>query len=302
MWPGEGLGASRDNLSTNLARLKNLRVRFTRVHVERDSVLAEIQESGKGMLAEIQESGEGGVEPDDIALGEAPSYPLDQGPSWTHGIDLHWLAEEEREWLRNEHHTTLEMMFIYLVGVLDAFFGQWGVERKLWPDGTWPAATPENFREKAGLTIRRAAAEQLVEYRARRNVLVHRAGIADSGYCRRVNDNTNPRPAPPRRRVLPRQGGRLRRPPSRRGGCREIRRTASPRATRLVVPHRAGLREGGVALACREGERAPGALGMAALGADSRPPDGERRKGASRLSDWGASGAMNAETMDDRLV
>ncbi len=163
MFLGERLGAARDNFSTNLARLKNLRQRLADVHRARDAVLRQ-------------------------AIETSPE------PKWMQGIDLHWLAQEQREWLLNEHNTTLEMMFIYLVSMLDVFFGQWGMEHQLWREDTWPVATPENF-QKAGLTMRPAAERQLIEYRARRNVLVHRGGIADTEYCecvQEVQDKTRP--------------------------------------------------------------------------------------------------------------
>ena len=80
MFTGEGVGASHDNFSTNLARLKNLRQRFGKVHSERDAVLTQITQSDQ----------------------------QGTGPESTHAVDLHWLAKDQREWLRNEHHTTLE--------------------------------------------------------------------------------------------------------------------------------------------------------------------------------------------------
>jgi hypothetical protein len=163
MFTAEGLGASRDNFSTNLARLKNLRQRIGEVHREREAVLAQASQSAE---CEVGTS-----------------------PEWVCGIDLHWLAQDQREWFRNEHHTTLEMMFIYLLSILDAFFGQWCAEHQLSSQGKWPAATPDRFR-KVGLVLHPAAERQLVEYRARRNVLVHRGGIADAEYCKLVHDRT----------------------------------------------------------------------------------------------------------------
>ncbi len=162
MFTGEGLGESRDNFSINLARLKNLRQRFGRVHRERDAVLARVQASA--------------------------DEPVDE-PAWTRGIDLHWLARDEREWLLNEHNTTLEMMFIYLVSMLDVFFSQFGQEHHLFGEGEWPSATAKAFRN-IGLQIQPAAESQLDEYRARRNALVHRGGIANTEYCTIVRDRS----------------------------------------------------------------------------------------------------------------
>src|SRR3989442_526266 len=161
MFTGERLGESRDNFSTNLARLKNLRQRFGQVHRERDALLAQMQASADNLVEE---------------------------PAWTRDIDLHWLARDEREWLLSEHNTTLEMMFIYLVSMLDVFFGQLCTEHHLL-EKEWPTATVENFR-KVGLQIRPAAERQLIEYRARRNTLVHRGGIANAEYCKMVRDQS----------------------------------------------------------------------------------------------------------------
>ncbi len=158
MFHGERLGAARDNFSTNLARLKNLRKRFVDVHLARDAVLRQ-------------------------AIETSPE------PRWMESVDLRWMAQEQREWLLNEHNTTLEMMFIYLVSMFDVFFGQWGAERNYWK-GKWPAATPEKFRE-IGLPILPAVESQLMEYRARRDVLVHRGGIADARYCTQTGDQSS---------------------------------------------------------------------------------------------------------------
>jgi len=156
MFTGEHLGASRDNFSTNLARVMNITQRLRREHKTRDEALEQVARQAETPGAER--------------------------------INVVWWAREEREWSQNEHNTTLEMTFIYLVGMLDTFLGQWGQEHNLWEEGHWPPAVPEKFAE-VGLMLRPDAERHLVEYRARRNVLAHRGGIADEKYCKAVGDS-----------------------------------------------------------------------------------------------------------------
>jgi len=161
MFTGEGLGASRDNFSTNLARLKNLRQRFVQQRRAADD-----------MESWLEQETRTGV------------------PDWMHGIDLHWLVRKDRDWLASEHNTTLEMMFIYLVSMLDVFFGQWGVEHEVFDDDErWPPAIPEEIR-KAVCPLLPAVERQLIEYRARRDALVHKGGVADTRYCTKVGDTS----------------------------------------------------------------------------------------------------------------
>jgi len=155
MFTGEGLGASRDNFSTNLARVKNIQQRLRRDHAARDEFLEQV-------MAREEE--------------QADCF----GP-------VLWLARDEREWRQSEHNTTLEMTFIYLVGMLDTFFGQWGQEHNLWGEDKWPTALPERFAE-VGLPLRSDVQPLLVEYRARRDVLIHRGGIANEKYCKAIGD------------------------------------------------------------------------------------------------------------------
>jgi len=164
MFTGEHLGASRDNFSTNLARVKNIRQRFTRGHRAQDEVLEQVVREEEALRTER--------------------------------IDLGWLAQDQREWLQNEHNTTLEMTFIYLIAMLDTFFGQWRQEHKLRQneqederEDQWPPALPERFAE-IGLPLRPDAKRRLVEYRARRAVLAHRGGIVDEKYCNAIGDSS----------------------------------------------------------------------------------------------------------------
>jgi hypothetical protein len=156
MFMGEGVGVSRDNFSTNLARVKNIQQRLRRDHAARDKFLEQ--------AARAEEA-------------QRNSYTLDLR-----------LARDQREWRQGEHTTTLEMTFIYLVGMLDTFFGQWGQEHNLWGDDKWPTALPERFAE-VGLPLRSDTKLLLSEYRARRDALADRGGIAGQKYCKAVGDS-----------------------------------------------------------------------------------------------------------------
>jgi len=170
----EGLGPARDNFSTNLDRLENLRHLTASMHNQQ----AAMHKERRAMVEEQWRT-------------RSPlGYPVG-------GEELGWALAAEEERLSEEPRTTREMMLTYLTSILDVFFGQWQAEQGIMGPSQrdrWPPATPQNIAAvpakmpapPAGLTLnlQPTCEDRLVEIRARRNALVHCGGIADTDYCK----------------------------------------------------------------------------------------------------------------------
>lgn len=82
-----------------------------------------------------------------------------------------------------------EMAFVYLMAILDGFVGRWRVDLGFESEEDRPeAARPDVIRDicsRLGIVVDfpQDFDRTLEEMRERRNVLVHRGGIADARYC-----------------------------------------------------------------------------------------------------------------------
>jgi len=170
----EGLGPARDNFSTNLAGLKNLRQRMAVMHERETETLKEARDAFTRTV-------------------RAARSPIAIQHLWWGGEDYAWALEFDAERLEEEQRTTREIMLTYIITALDEFFGRWRQENKL--STGWPPAVPSEIeaawrgiarkrRDKTmALKLIPHFRDRLLEIRARRAVIVHRGGIADKKYC-----------------------------------------------------------------------------------------------------------------------
>ncbi len=101
-----------------------------------------------------------------------------------------YLWEKQLPMLPEEAALGREMLFVYLMAIVDGFVARWRIDMGLdREDKRWlEAAHPSTIRETCqalgiGLQFLPDFDATLEEMRARRNVLVHRGAIADLSYC-----------------------------------------------------------------------------------------------------------------------
>lgn len=100
------------------------------------------------------------------------------------------MFERHLEMLPGEEALGCGMAFVYLMAILDGFVAGWQVDmgfnsNKEKAEAAYPGVIRETCH-RLGIKYDFPADfdRTLEEMRARRNVLVHRAGIADTTYCR----------------------------------------------------------------------------------------------------------------------
>ncbi len=169
----------------NLVRFKNFRERMKRAHHREVSTLQETVNSFRAHAEAhfdlVRRT------PQSIAS----LYAAQSARSLAENA-LSWASIYERalEMLPEEEALGREMAFVYLMAILDGFVAGWRVEMGLDTDEKKAKiAQPEVIRRTCsdlGIAYEFPADfdRTLNEMRARRNVLVHRAGIADAAYCR----------------------------------------------------------------------------------------------------------------------
>jgi len=168
----------------NLVRFKNFRQRMGRAH---DREAATVQQTVESFKQEAEAYFD--------SLRRAPASVADlHAASSAQRLGenaLSWASMVERQLERMPDEAALgrEMAFVYLIAILDGFVARWRVDMGLdSEEDRLEAARPNVIRD----TCRALEIEfdfpddfdrTLAEMRARRNVLVHRGGIADAKYC-----------------------------------------------------------------------------------------------------------------------
>jgi len=170
--------------TVNLVRFKNFRERMKRAHDREAGTLQKtvmsFREQAEAHFDSLQR------EPVSVAdLYAASSAQIfgDNALSWGSMFERHL------EMLPGEAALGREMAFVYLMAILDGFVARWRVDMGLDAEGEKAeAARPDMIRDtcrELGIDFKFPDEfdRTLAEMRARRNVLVHRAGIADEKYC-----------------------------------------------------------------------------------------------------------------------
>lgn len=169
--------------TVNLVRFKNFRDRMNRAHDREVGTLRKtvdaFEKKAEAHFAFLRRR------PTDVADLFAASSAKRLGED-----ALSWASMVERhlDMLPNEAALGREMAFVYLMAILDSFVARWRVETGLDANEKAEAARPDVIRRTCReLNIAFEFPDdfdgRLAEMRARRNVLVHRGGIADSKYC-----------------------------------------------------------------------------------------------------------------------
>ncbi|HXF81631.1 MAG TPA: hypothetical protein VNN19_02615 [bacterium] len=169
----------------NLVRFKNFRERMKHAHEREAGTLQKTVESFREEAKahfDLLRHGPARVA-DLYAVTSARAFGED-ALSWAS------MFERQLEMIPDEAALGREMAFVYLMAILDGFVAGWRVDMGLdAEEERAEAARPDVIRD----TCRELGIEfefptgfdrTLAEMRARRNVLVHRAGRADATYCR----------------------------------------------------------------------------------------------------------------------
>ena len=164
----------------NMLRYKNVRERFSTAHISDQTSLRQKTESLKiGVESMRQQAGS-----------QDPAHPVLSTIEIALSIMHH--LDQQLDSLPREEAFSREMEFVYLVAIFDAFVGHWRVDMGL-DDGRWLVdAEPKNIRStceelKMLVNFPPDFDAKLGEMRARRDVLVHRGGIAGTRYCERTS-------------------------------------------------------------------------------------------------------------------
>lgn len=178
------LSNAAEAFTVNLLRFKNFRDRMKRAHDREASTLQKTVESFREQAEAHFDSLR--REPASVAdLYAVPSARRfgENALSWGSMFERHL------EMLPEEAALGREMAFVYLMAILDGFVAGWRVDMDLdAEEENAKTARPDVMRDTChALGIEFEFPEDfdrtLAEMRARRNVLVHRAGMADAKYC-----------------------------------------------------------------------------------------------------------------------
>ncbi len=172
-----------DAFNLNILRFKNLRDRVKRAYGREAGSLKKTAEAFKQQAMAY------------FRLAREPSDARDyyfNAPSAKGFAEdaLSWatMLERQLERIPNEAALGREMAFVYLMAIFDGFVGRWCVDLGFDPeDGRLEVARPNAIRaacQRLGITVAfpEGFDSKLDEMRVRRNVLVHRGGIADERY------------------------------------------------------------------------------------------------------------------------
>jgi hypothetical protein len=171
--------------TVNILRFKNFRERMKRAHDREVSTLRETVDSFR-VQAEAHFDFLRRT-PQSIATlyaAQSARSSAENALSWAS------ICERTLAMLPGEEALGREMAFVYLMAILDGFIAGWRVDMGLdTGKGKAKTARPEVIRKTCRqLDIEYAFPADfdrtLKEMRARRHVLVHRAGIADAKYCK----------------------------------------------------------------------------------------------------------------------
>jgi hypothetical protein len=168
--------------NVNVLRFKNFRMRAARAYEREANAIKDVVDNLKEQQAALVRYKS---QSDPITRAYySPAERLDFYSNLSYAFHF----ERQLEALPGEAALGREMAFVYLVAIFDAFIGRWAVDMGVQRQGRLASATPEFIRKvcrklKMPIVFPADFDDRLDEMRARRNVLVHRGGIADTEYC-----------------------------------------------------------------------------------------------------------------------